>query len=133
MNKLILIVLLLPSLAVAYDSRFLELISNDMNKTLPKPHDQYTTWESTYYSQGVMTYIYRSDFKISDFSHNDLSYFKTGYKDVLRKRICSFLNSTVTDARVRKAFQGSMNRYITYDSQGKTLNDIRIPINTCYK
>ena len=51
MQKILLIsiILLLPLSAVAYNSPFLEQISNDMNKTLPKPHDQYTTWESTFF------------------------------------------------------------------------------------
>ncbi len=134
MRKILLIsiYLLLPLSAGAYNSSFLEQISNDMNKTLPKPHDQYTTWESTYYSQGIMTYFYKSDFKVSDFSRSDLTYFKSGYVDVLRNRFCSFYKSTVTDAKVKKAFQGLINRYITYDSQGKTLNDIQISVDSCY-
>lgn len=71
-----------------------------------------------------MTYIYKSDFKISDFSREDLTYFKSGYINVLRNRVCSFYRSTITDVSVRKVFQGLINRYITYDSQGKTLYDI---------
>jgi len=128
---LISIVLLLPFSAAAYNSPFLEQMSNDMNKTLPKAHDQYTTWESTYYLQGMMTYIYKSDFKISDFSHEDLAYFKSGYVDVLRNRVCSFYRSSITDAKVKKAFQGLINRYVTYDSQGKVLNDIQLSVDSC--
>jgi len=130
---LILIVLLLSKGAIAYDSQLLEQISNDMNKELPKPHDKYTTWETTFYSQGIMTYLYRSDFKISEFSSEDLTYFKSGYVDVLRNRVCTFYKSSTTDIRIKNVFQGLINRYITYDSQGKTLNNIQILIDDCYK
>ena len=131
-HSLWVVLIMYSNFVFAYNDEVLLFMSTELNKTLPQQKDKYTVLEKTTYSSGVFMYFFNSALKKTDFTKEELAYFKGKHPAILQNRLCGFAEVMYEkEPRLKKALEGTTYQYLTFDSTGILINNIEAPLSSC--